>query len=327
MGRILYWALIAAILPFAASGRDLRPAEEPPADFTARQYIDSRGCVFLRSDSGRWEARVARDGAPICGYPPSATIRGLGGKSRLRALDPDAGKSRAERMEAALATAIIPNLRPGELTSDPIAPEILPDMGPEPMGGEPLDALKASLRVAPELREAMAREIQPNRRLCRLLGYDATPGSGAGNDPTSGYCGAAPGASLSRLAFARPVEVAGGAGQVAVSQRRTVPAAVAAVSRDNSGTKGAARQRGGPIVEADMIPPSARYVRIGTFPAGEAVAAVVRRVAGLGYSVQRQKGGPVTQSTLLAGPFDTREAIVRALDRLRRNGFAAAVPR
>ena len=31
--------------------------------------------------------------------------------------------------------------------------------------------------------------------------------------------------------------------------------------------------------------------------------------------------------TLLAGPFDTREAIVRALNRLRREGFAAAVAR
>jgi len=319
MGRILYWALIVVILPFAASGLDLRPAEVPPADFIARQYIDSKGCVFLRSDAGRWEARVARDGAPICGYPPSATIRGLGGKSRLRALDPDAGKSRAERLEAALTIAIIPNLRPGELASDPLAPEVLPDMGPEPMGSEPLDALKASLRVAPELREAMAREIQPNRRLCRLLGYDTTPGPDTSPDPTSGYCGDAPGASLSRLTFARPVASVG-----TVPDQPAPPAVTTRKlpdRRDSGGAKPESR-RG-----ADMIPASARYVRIGTFPAGEAVTAAARRVAGLGYPVQRQKGGPLTQSTLLAGPFDTREAIVRALDRLRRNGFAAAVPR
>jgi hypothetical protein len=50
------------------------PAEVPPADFAGQQYVDSKGCLFLRA--GRpgnvaWIARVTRDGQPLCGNPPS----------------------------------------------------------------------------------------------------------------------------------------------------------------------------------------------------------------------------------------------------------------
>ena len=38
----------------------LSPAEAPPPDFTAAQYIDSQGCVFVRVAEG-WRARIARD--------------------------------------------------------------------------------------------------------------------------------------------------------------------------------------------------------------------------------------------------------------------------
>ncbi|HRM74569.1 MAG TPA: SPOR domain-containing protein, partial [Paracoccus sp. (in: a-proteobacteria)] len=60
--------LLVLLLPGLALAQDFRPAEPPPPDFSARQYIDSKGCVFLRDDdSGGWTARVSRDGAPICG--------------------------------------------------------------------------------------------------------------------------------------------------------------------------------------------------------------------------------------------------------------------
>ena len=45
------------------------PAELPPADFQGQQYVDSRGCVFMRAGlSGRttWVARIGQDRRPIC---------------------------------------------------------------------------------------------------------------------------------------------------------------------------------------------------------------------------------------------------------------------
>lgn len=58
----------------AAIAEPLRPAEMPPASFAGQQYVDSKGCMFVRA--GRdgevlWIPRVSRQGVPICGNPPS----------------------------------------------------------------------------------------------------------------------------------------------------------------------------------------------------------------------------------------------------------------
>lgn len=205
---LLQWVMFWILAPAAALGLDLTPAETPPEDFPGQQYIDSTGCVFLR-EADAWVARQTRDGQPVCGYPPSLSQRGIEGRPRLRALDPDAGKSRGQLIEEALTRVVVPNLRAGELVSDPRPLDQLPDMGPEPYDSAPMDTLRAALRAAPAVRESMSRDLQPNRRLCALLGYDdAAPAAvkaGLGSDPSQGYCGSLPDPDLSRLAFARPI--------------------------------------------------------------------------------------------------------------------------
>ena len=75
-GKVLSVAVLAAVFgatAVAARGLD-GPAELPPAGYKGQQYVDSRGCVFLRAGYGgqvTWVPRVSADRKQLCGYPPS----------------------------------------------------------------------------------------------------------------------------------------------------------------------------------------------------------------------------------------------------------------
>lgn len=85
--RIVAFTIIAASAAVTAEHSVLQaqtlrsaspPAEYPPASFRGKQYVDSRGCVYIRAGidgNVNWVPRVARNRKQLCGYKPT-TVAG-----------------------------------------------------------------------------------------------------------------------------------------------------------------------------------------------------------------------------------------------------------
>ncbi|WP_083098353.1 SPOR domain-containing protein [Pseudophaeobacter leonis] len=82
--RIVALAILAASTGFTLEQSPLQaqtlrssgpPAEYPPAAFKGKQFVDSRGCVYIRAGidgNVNWVPRVARNRKQLCGYKPTA---------------------------------------------------------------------------------------------------------------------------------------------------------------------------------------------------------------------------------------------------------------
>ncbi len=78
MGLVRLWQGVTLALVLTAVPGQARaltePAELPPPEYRGQQYVDSKGCLFMRAGPpGQtiWIPRVTRDGTPLCGNPPS----------------------------------------------------------------------------------------------------------------------------------------------------------------------------------------------------------------------------------------------------------------
>lgn len=88
--RIVALAIIAGTLTSQSiEAQTLRaagpPAEFPPASFKGSQYVDSRGCIYIRAGidgNVTWIPRVSRSRKQLCGYQPSTVAASDGAKPR-----------------------------------------------------------------------------------------------------------------------------------------------------------------------------------------------------------------------------------------------------
>jgi hypothetical protein len=82
--QAVLWATIFWVVLAGPSAAQLgAPAERPPSDYAGQQYVDSKGCLFLRAGpkgNETWIPRVTRDGLPICDQPPSGRRVPIAGK-------------------------------------------------------------------------------------------------------------------------------------------------------------------------------------------------------------------------------------------------------
>lgn len=92
------WAAVASVSSVSAQSLS-GPAEMPPAGFKGSQYVDSRGCVFLRAGIGgrvNWVPRISRDRKALCGPSPAATARAVA-KAEAAAPAPETRQAAAPR--------------------------------------------------------------------------------------------------------------------------------------------------------------------------------------------------------------------------------------
>lgn len=62
----------------AQSSGKLVPAEFPPSSFDGRQYVDSKGCVFIRAGvdgAVNWVPRMTRGREQVCGFQPTLSAQ------------------------------------------------------------------------------------------------------------------------------------------------------------------------------------------------------------------------------------------------------------
>ena len=82
--RIIAVAVVAGVLGLPAlQAQTLRtarpPAEVPPTSFKGKQYVDSRGCIYIRAGidgNVTWVPRVNRSRKQICGFQPTGVLPG-----------------------------------------------------------------------------------------------------------------------------------------------------------------------------------------------------------------------------------------------------------
>lgn len=199
--------------PVAGALDPRRPAEPPPPDFTGRQYIDSGGCVFLRTEAG-WRARLSREGAPICGWPPTLAAH------RADVPPLPGAEPRAAQIERLLTETIITNLHEGELVAgetlppvrgagDSVAGEAPPAAGAD---ADPL-GIGRMIATAPDLRRQLVGPARAEH-MCKLIGA---------GDPL-GLCGPAE----NQLVLAPRVPAAAAAPKLATAEPDIPPTSLAA---------------------------------------------------------------------------------------------------
>ncbi len=129
------------------------PAEQPPAGFTGQQYVDSRGCLFMRAGlSGRttWVPRIGRDRKAMCSETTPSQAA-----ARLQAPDTAGVQPSAPQPKVTVGApmeTVASQMTPTRKTGV-FAPVVVPGLSAAP-------AMLAPQQVQPQMQQPMQPQVQ-----------------------------------------------------------------------------------------------------------------------------------------------------------------------
>lgn len=265
------------------------PAEVPPATYTAREYVDSKGCAFQRASvSGTllWLPRVTSDNQPVCNKAPT-----LGGSVPATALG------------TKIETPTVPaSAKPGRTAPERVATV----------------TTSAHVGAYGEVKLIEQQEVQQSATLCLSVDVVATRlWLSDGRRVT--HCGGR---------IADPVAFLNGLGLPDLKLVGTDYSSAARLRARKLGSYGyevtwasgpTRAQRPVPSINGDMF-----WLQVGAFAEMQNVDRAIGNIRKLDLPVARQKvrGGHLT--AVLAGPFTDRNVALTALAALQLSGFHEA---
>lgn len=151
--RVMAISAIATVMGLTSvSAQSLRqseiPAEFPPASFKGKQYVDSRGCVYIRAGIDglvNWVPRVTRDRKVLCGYQPTL--------AQSATKTPAVTKPAATAAAPVIITPEPPATKPAAAPKAEVATAAKPEKAVRPVA-KPVKLAKPAAAPAPKPRRA-----------------------------------------------------------------------------------------------------------------------------------------------------------------------------
>lgn len=136
-----------------AQSFDGQPAEFPPASYKGKQYVDSKGCVFIRAgidNNVTWVPRVSRERKAICGFKPT----NVGSAADTFAATP--APKPAPAPAAAAPTAVVPKPAPKTVAAVPVPRPVA-----KPATAKPATTKTVSAQPVPKPQPKVVRQTAP----------------------------------------------------------------------------------------------------------------------------------------------------------------------
>jgi SPOR domain len=318
------------------------PAELPPSGYSANQYVDSRGCVFIRAGYGgqeTWVPRVTRQRQALCGYQPT----GGGGATAVVSVAPPITPQAPATPEPPVTIVVAP--------TRPVQQTVVVRQVPVQTAPAPVTVTVTTAAVAtrpgncPNLPGSAGQFMRGENERCGPQPNhpgDVAGGMVIGYGDASGTYSAPEGYRTvwtdGRLNPYRGLAVATPQGAAAQDQywQNTVPLTAidlrvvivpdpgpATVTRSSSTPSSAAAATSAPV----QVAATDRYVEVARYRDRSLADRARQQLLGQGMPTSLGMVSGSGTLVVLAGPFDDPQSLGRTLNRALDLGYSAAVTR